>query len=578
MALDGIFIKSIKDELNEILIDGKVEKVNQPEKDEIVLTIRKGRVNQKLLISSSSNYPRLHITNLNKPNPLKAPMFCMVLRKYLSNAKLISIEQVNNDRIVMLNFESRDEMGFDSNYTLYVEIMGRHSNITLVRQRDMMVMDSIKHLTEDNNSFRSVFPGVEFMLPPVYSKLNPFEFTLEDFTNLITKEPLEFNERLFMTLFAGISINISKILYEETMDKGLNLNDLNSLYDFINNYFSSLNSKPYSFNIYSEDGELKDFYCYDPPQFSCYDKSVFSSASLLLEEYYNQKDKKDRLKNKSASVNKIITNNINRCVKKEKILNKTLEECESKDQFRLKGELLTANIHAIDKGVDSIKLLNYYEPEETWIDISIDPYKSPSQNVQKYYKKYNKLKKSEEAAYIQLESNEEELNYLNSVLTHLNNCDNYKDIDELRKELIESGYIKKKAGNKKDKSKPSKPLHFVSSEGVDLYVGKNNIQNDELTLKFAAKNDIWFHTKEIPGSHVIVRFDERITDITLEEAANLAAFYSKGKNSTKVPVDYTEIKNIKKPNGSKPGMVIYYTNKTVYIDPKAPKLEEAKSK
>ena len=500
----------------------------------------------------------------------------MVLRKYLSNAKLISIEQINNDRIVMLNFESRDEMGFDSNYTLYVEIMGRHSNITLVRQRDMMVMDSIKHLTEDNNSFRSVFPGVEFILPPVHSKLNPFDFTLNDFTKLITEETIEFNERLFMTIFAGISANISKILYEETIDKNLDLNNLNSLYDFINNYFLVLNSKSYNFSIYSLNGELKDFYCYDLPQFSAYDKSIFPSASILLEEYYNQKDKKDRLKNKSASVNKIITNNINRCLKKEKILNKTLEECESKDDFRLKGELLTANIHAIEKGVDSIKLLNYYEPLETWIDISIDPHKSPSQNVQKYYKKYNKLKKSEESAYIQLESNEEELKYLNSVLTHLTNCDNYKDIDELRKELIESGYIKKKAGNKKDKSKASKPLHFISSEGIDLYVGKNNIQNDELTLKFASKNDLWFHTKEIPGSHVIVKFHENITDITLEEAANLAAFYSKGKNSTKVPVDYTEVKNIKKPNGSKPGMVIYYTNKTVFIDPKTPKIAEVK--
>ncbi|GAA0177243.1 NFACT RNA binding domain-containing protein [Clostridium sediminicola] len=576
MALDGIFIKSIVDELKEILIDSKIDKINQPEKDEIILTIRKGRNRRKLLISASSNYPRLHLTNLVKQNPLKAPMYCMVLRKYLTNSKFISIDQIGNDRILKLTFESRDELGFDSIYLLYIEIMGRHSNISLVRQRDMMVMDSIKHLTPDNNSVRTVYPGVEFQLPPSHSKLNPYSFSKKEFLEKISLATIDFDDKYFMHLFSGVSAHISKHLYNEYIMNNKNFADKDELCEFCTNFFSSLNPSNYTYNIYSRNNKLMDFYCFDLKYYSEFEKNTYQSASELLEEYYYKKDKSDRLKNKSSSLNKIINNNISRCTKKEKILNKNLIECQSKELFRLKGELLTANIHRLKKGMKEIQLLNYYSEDGEKLNITLNEFKTPSENIQLYYKKYNKLKKAEHAAQEQLDINSEELEYLQSVSTHLENCETYDDIKDLRSELIESGYIKKKKSTKKDKSKPSKPLHFISSEGVDLYVGKNNIQNDYLTLKFAGKNDIWFHTKNIPGSHVILKHDERITDISIEEAGNLAAFYSKGQNSTKVPVDYTEIRNIKKPNGSKPGMVIYYTNKTMYIDPVKPVLQETK--
>lgn len=576
MALDGIFIKSIVHELKETLLDSKVDKINQPEKDEIILTFRKGRTHKKLLISASANYPRVHLTNASKPNPMKAPMFCMVLRKYLGNSRLLSIEQIGNDRILEFKFQSRDELGFDSIYLLYIEIMGRHSNISLVRQRDMIVMDSVKHLTPDNNTVRSVYPGVLFQLPPAHSKLNPFSFSKELFLDKFHPLSDEIDENYFMSLFSGVSINVSKHMYSEFSILGHDINNGEEVFEYCQNFFNNLTPSNYTFTIYSKNEKLADFYCFDLQYYSQYEKTQCASASELLEEYYFKKDKSDRLKNKSATLTKIINNNIHRCLKKEKILSKNLIECNNKDIYRLKGELLTANIHVLKKGLEKIQLLNYYSENGEMIDISINQFKTPSENIQIYFKKYNKLKKSEIAANEQLKINTTELEYLYSVLTHLENCDTYNEINDLKTELIETGYIKKKKTTKKDKSKPSKPLHFVSSEGIDIYVGKNNIQNDYLTLKFADRRDIWFHTKNFPGSHVILKNAENITDISIEEAGNLAAFYSKGQNSTKVPVDFTEVKNIKKPNGSRPGMVIYSTNKTMYIDPIKPNLLEKK--
>lgn len=562
MALDGIYLYSLIDELKDFAINSKIDKVNQPEKDEIILTLR-GKGTKKLLISSSSNYPRLHFTTINKINPLKAPVFCMVLRKYLIGGRIIGITQSSTDRIVTIDIENKDELGFDSQYSLIVEIMARHSNITLVRKRDNKIMESIKHIHSNKNSYRVLYPGANFIMPPVSNKLNPFSFTKAELKSLL-KENTDFNESIFSKIITGVGKNLSKDLFIEYNNKfgDLTIDDLSL---FINDYFNDILNHNKNI-LFFRDGRVIDFYFRDLISLDDCEKEYFESHSDALDNFYATKDKQDRLHSRGLDIQRLINTNIERCLKKIKVLEKTLKECETKDDYKIKGELLTSYIYGFKKGDKEVSVLNYYNENEEYMKISLDENKTPSENIQFYFKKYNKLKNAEEAALNQLSINEDELNYLNSVLTSLETADNYDDIEEIKKELIETGYVRFRKEKNKSKGKTNKPLHFISSDGIDIYVGKNNIQNDYLTLKFAEKTDTWLHTKVIPGSHVIIK-GKNIPESTLLEAATLAAFYSKGKDSTKVPVDYTLVKNVKKPSGSKPGMVIYSTNKTIYIDP-----------
>ena len=318
-----------------------------------------------------------------------------------------------------------------------------------------------------------------------------------------------------------------------------------------------------------KNGDFLEFYCVNLNNFAECESIKFADPNSLLDKFYKEKDKQERLKNRSVNIQKLLHTNIERCLKKGEKLESMLEKCKTKESYKIKGDLLTSFIYSINPGDSEITLQNFYSENYEDIKIDLDPNKSPSENVQSYYKKYNKLKKSEEAAKEQLEKNSEELLYLNSVLINIQNADNYEEIEDIKNELITTEYIRKRKQNKNSKkSKPSKPLHFISSDGIDIYVGKNNIQNDYLSLKLASKNHLWLHTKNIPGSHVIICATD-IPDSTLEEAAALAAFYSKAQNSTKVPVDYTLVKNLKKPSGAKPGMVIYHTNYTLLTDPKS---------
>lgn len=569
MPLDGIYIHSILDELKNKLIGCRVDKISQPEKDEIILSLRGAKVNYKLLISSNPTYPKIHLTNFSKPNPLKAPMFCMVLRKYLGSAKIINIEQVSTDRIILIDLEGSDELGFNSVYSLIVEIMGRHSNITLIRKRDNVVVDSIKHITSEVNSYRSLYPGVEYVFPPESLKLNPFIFSCEELENFIENNHIKFESNIFSKTFTGVSSQFSKSLWEFLRINNVepDCSSLKEIYKLVNNIFLKLKNCEFSFISYASGNAVKDFYCTYLYQFKDLTEKKYTSSSELIEDFYYEKDKSERLNTKSADLQKIINNNLDRCHKKLNILRNTLLESEEMEQYRIYGELLTSNIYNIKKGDKVIRVLNYYSPEEEYIHIPIDENKTPSQNIQSFYKKYNKLKKSAEMAQIQIKSTEEEIKYLESVMVNIKNAESYEEIEEIKRELMDTGYIKYKKENKKN-TKPSKPYHFVSSDGFHIYVGKNNTQNDYLTLKFAGKTDLWLHTKNIPGSHVIIKSaGNNIPNSTLEEAAVLAAYYSSGKSSSNVPVDYTLVKNIKKPSGAKPGMVIYYTNKTLYVTP-----------
>ena len=582
MALDGIFLQSILQQLKMEFINGRVDKINQPEKDEIIISIKKDRKSKKLLISASSNYPRINITNSTKENPLKAPMFCMVLRKYLNTATLVDIRQVESDRIVILDFESTDELGFNSVYSLIVEIMGRHSNITLLRQRDNLIMDCIKHITSDINSYRVLYPGVEYKFPPTSNKLNSFNFTKEAFFKIVSEkyEEKNFDIKFFSNIFTGVSANLSKEIVYRLKENNIDFSkeNLDKIFDQSIIIFNEVLKGEFDLLSYSKNNTLKDFHCVKLNFLldeGC-DLIKFDDPSLLIEEFYYKKDKADRLRAKSHDLEKIVNTNLDRVAKKINILNSTLEECKEKEKLNLYGELLTANIYSISKGDKIAKVLNYYSEQEEYIEIPLDENKTPSENIQKYYKKYNKLKKSEENSVIQLKLAKEEEEYLHSVLSNIHNAENYREIEDIKSELIETGYIAFRKSNKKQKNKTSKPMHFISSDNIDIYVGKNNIQNDYLTLKFADKHDIWLHTKNIPGSHVIIKCSEdKVPERTLLEAANLAAFYSKSKDSSKVPVDYTEIRNVRKMSGAKPGMVIYYTNKTLYITPVETTLNQA---
>ncbi|MEG0295400.1 MAG: NFACT RNA binding domain-containing protein [Clostridium sp.] len=564
MALDGIYLNSLLCNLKEILIDSKIDKINQPEKDEVILTIRKDRKNYKLLISASSNYARIHFTSVVKENPIQAPMFTMVMRKYLIGGRILDINQLDGDRVIAITITATDELGFDSKYILYVEIMGRHSNITLVRERDQKIMECIKHISPSMSSYRLLSPSLTYKLPPESNKLNPQNFSIEELEEFEKSNNIEFDSNYFSRVFTGISKPVSHSLFESLS----NSKDTSpqSIYSFINDFMKeSIDNPKYNIMIDSS-GIYKDFYCINLNNNNT--KSVeYSNPSEMMDIYHTQKDKQERLKNRAVDITRLINTNIDRCTKKSIKLNNILNECQNKDTYRIFGDLLTSFIYSFKKGDKSTSLQNFYSEDNEYITISLDENKTPSENVQFYYKKYNKLKKSEESALEQLSKNEEELQYLNSVLHNLESADNYNEIEEIKNELIESGYIRFRKNKKDKKSKASNPYHYVSSEGIDIYVGKNNIQNDYLSFKFAAKNFMWLHTKNIPGSHVIIAAPN-VSDKTLIEAAELAAFYSKGKNSPKVDVDYTLVKNLKKPNGSKPGFVIYNTNYSLTVEPK----------
>ncbi|WP_164971378.1 Rqc2 family fibronectin-binding protein [Clostridium tetani] len=572
MALDGLFLYATLEELKDSILNSKIYKINQPEKDEIVFSLKKDKNSYKLLISASTMYPRIHFTDINKKNPMTPPMFCMILRKYLSNSKITSIYQLQLDRVVFIDLQGKDELGFEKTYTLIIEIMGRHSNISLVEKSSSIILDSIKHITPEINSVRTLLPGLKFVLPPKSNKLNPLDYTYDDLEKFILENNIKLNNTFVSKVFMGVGNQLSKEIIN-SLNSELSLENLKDIHKEIELFFNKVTQDNFSFFITLENDIFQDFFPIDLSSLEQKDKLHFSSPSKTLEYYYSEKDKRDRLNNKSHSLLKLVNNNLDRCHKKMEILNDNLKKCEKADKYRIYGELLTANIYSIKQGDESIDVVNYYSEDSQVININLDPTKTPSTNIQNYFKRYSKLKKSKEYSLEQIKITEDEIIYLNSVLTNIKNTENYAGIEEIKKELMDARYLKFKKNIRKKETK-SKPIHFISSEGIHIYVGKNNIENDYLTLKFADKRDLWFHTKNIPGSHVILKTLGKFTEKTIEEAANLAAFYSKGRDSSKVPVDYTEVRNVHKPNGAKPGMVIYETNKTIFIDPEKPSLEK----
>lgn len=577
MALDGLVIHSIVNELSSKILGGKIDKVYQPEDDEILLQIRNNKENFKLVLSASSSNPRVYFANnYKKENPITAPMFCMLFRKYIQNGIIVDISQIEFERIIKITVESFDELKEKTKKDIYIEIMGRHSNIILTHSLDNKIIDSIKRIPFSVSRVRQLLPGITYNLPPKQDKLNPLNSISKDnFINTLK----EFNGPLFKAIysnFLGISPIISKeICFRSNLDYNINTTDLsldnfNNLFNEFNNLFNSINNNKYNPCIVIDESINKviDFSCINLSLYKDLNFINNNSISKILEDYYQTKDIKERIHQRSSDLRKSISIKLERLYNKLEKQNQELIDSENSEIFKIKGELLTSYIYMIEKGMESIEVSNFYDPEYKNIIISLNKNITPSENAQRYFKKYNKMKTAKKEITHQISISLDEINYLENIMLSIENCDNLLELLDIKEELIKEGFLRGKIKNKKDSKLTTKPNEFISSDGFKILVGKNNKQNDHLTLKVADNNDIWLHTKNIPGSHVIIKTDGRsVTDETIYEAAMLAAFFSKSKLSSQVPVDYTKKKNIKKPNGAKPGMVIYETNSTIYVTP-----------
>ena len=588
MALDGLVIHSIVDELHKKLLGGKIDKVYQPENDEVVLHIRNNKENFKLVLSCSASNPRVYLaSDYKKENPINAPMFCMLFRKYIQGGNIVNVSQVDFERIIKISVESFDELKEKTTKDIIIEIMGRHSNIILTHSSNNKIIDSAKRIPPSVSRVRQILPGQTYVLPPKQDKLNPItDISLNSFVDTLSS----FDGPIFKAIyskFLGISPVIAKeICFRANIDENLlvseiSSDDISKIYKEFHNLFKHIKDNIYNpcMVIDTSIDKVLDFSCINLSLFSNLSIINDDSISKILENYYATKDIKDRIHQRSSDLRKSISIKLDRLYNKLNKQEKELIESENADIYKIKGELITSYIYMIEKGMESVEVANFYDPEYKNIKISLNTNFTPSENAQKYFKKYNKLKTAKKEITSQMEITKEEIDYLENIMLSIENCENLAELMDIREELGKVGYLRSKNNSKKETKLTTKPHEFVSSNGFKILVGKNNKQNDHLTLKVAYNEYIWMHTKNIPGSHVIIKTEgKEVPDETIFEGAMLAAFFSKSKMSSQVPVDYTKKKNVKKPNGAKPGMVIYDTNNTVYVTPTEELVVKLKSK
>ena len=573
MSLDGIFLNSIINDLYKKLIGGRVDKIYQPDKNEIVISIRSKGENYKLLITAISNSPRLHLTNVIRQNPSEPPMFCMLLRKHLTSAHITNIKQINFDRIVEISFECKDEFGTAVNKSLITEIMGKHSNIIFINE-DKTIIDAIKRVAENISSVRQVYPGLKYVIPPGSDKLNPLTVTKDLFMKEIesTNNGIYIYNFLYKN-FLGLSPFISReICYLTNLNESTYLGELSEekkeeIWNVFSKIMNKIKQNDFSFNIfYDENMNQYGFYCLEVEYLKDYERKNFLSPGELLDEYYYELDNKNKINQRVASLIKNINTKIDRNRKKVEKQRNELLNAENRDKYKIYGELILANLHKTPEN-HKLRVINYYDPEQKEITIPLDPRFNLPQNSQKFFKRYNKLKKAEEELEKLIDITLNEIKYLENILFSIEECETIDDLNDIYSELISEGFMKRKS--KADKSNKTKPITaFISSGGHEILVGKNKTQNDMITFKIAKNEDYWFHAKNMPGSHVIIRTKgDELTDEEFIEAAKIAAYYSKGKNSSTVEVDYTKKSNIKKPPNAKPGFVIYDTNYSMLVKP-----------
>ena len=571
MPFDGVAMRAVAAELRDSLVGGRVEKVSQPERDEIHLIIRNNYKNFRLLVSASANNARAHLSAIGKQNPDKAPMFCMLLRKHLTGGKVLAVEQVGMERILDIRFGVIDELGLPGELTLHVEIMGRHSNAVLC-QPDGTIVDSLKRVTEEKSRVREVLPGLPYEYPPGQGKRNPLELNASMLLAILEEAKDKPLWQALCDSLTGLSQATAKeLLLSYGLDSRLAASEYaqqklaeaaaslhRSLADIRENKFEPV--------VLEEAGDAVDFLPFRSSTGGS--QRACQSISEAAEAYYGGRDNRERLKQNSAGMTQALTSALNRVRKRLDKQSADLENSANLDDWRLKGDLLTASLHLVKKGEKKAEVCNYYSENGETVAIELDPVLSPSENAQQYYRRYAKAKSAQDKLALQIEQAKAEIDYLESQLVHITQSTTEGELDEIRAELAGQGYLKELAAKTRKKIVPSLPHHYLTSDGFDIYVGRNNAQNDYLTLKFARGDDMWMHTKQIPGSHVIIRAKGgMVSDDALHTGAMLAAWYSKARASSGVPVDFTQKRNVKKPAGARPGYVIYLTNRTITVTP-----------
>ena len=577
MAFDGLTISCITHDLSKKLVNGRLVKIAQPENDELILTIKNNKEQYRVLISANPSLPLIYISNTNKTSPLTAPGFCMLLRKHINNGKIISITQPGLERIINFEIEHLNEMGDLCSKYLIVELMGKHSNIIFCDENSKII-DSIKHISFQTSSVREVLPGREYFIPQTIDKLNPLDVNFEDFKDIILSKNIPLSKALYSSL-TGISPVVSEdILLTAGFDSNYPTNDLAEdelfhLYKIFTNYIENIKNKNFYPIIYYN--SLKE-----PIDYSVVKSNVYSDClsapqeniNILLEKFYAEKNLFSRMRQRSTDLRQIVNSALSKTVKKLDLQEKQLKDTDKREKYKIYGELITTYGYNLSPDDKVLKCINYYDNTE--VSIPIDNNFTAIENAKKYFDKYSKLKRTYEALSEIIPETRFEVKHLESISTALDMATSEDDLKEIKEELIQFGYIKRKSSDKKSKF-VSKPMHISLDNGFEIYIGKNNFQNDEITFKIATGNDWWFHSKTFPGSHVIVKCNNMdLPDELFELAGSLAAFYSKGKEQEKVEIDYTQKKNLKRVAGAAPGFVIYHTNYSMMCIPKS--IEEIK--
>ena len=569
MAFDGITIACMAHELQEKLTGGRISKIAQPEADELLLTVKSREGNFRLLLSASAGLPLVYLTGENKPGPMTAPNFCMLLRKHISGGRILSVTQPSLERILRFEIEHLDELGDLCRKYLVVEIMGKHSNIIFCSDTDQII-DSIKHVSAQMSSVREVLPGRAYFIPDTQEKADPLGITEENFTALIRKKAAKLSKALYTSLTGLSPVAAEEICAQASLDSDRAANsyeqaELIHLYRTFTRFLAPVRSGAYEPVIYYDGKTPVEFSCLPLTVYEHCRKETFSSVSGLLERYYAEKNTLTRIRQKSTDLRRIVQTALERNIKKYDLQAKQLKDTEKREKYRIYGELINTYGYGVEPGSKSFEALNYYTGE--MVTIPLDPQIPVQENAKKYFDKYGKLKRTCEAVTKLLEETGSEVEHLRSVQTALDIALQEEDLVQIKEELMQSGYIRKRNPGSKRPKITSKPFHYISSDGYHMYVGKNNLQNEELTFQTARGNDWWFHAKGAPGSHVIVQTNGgELPDTTFEEAARLAAYYSSNRGADKVEIDYVEKKHVKKPNGSRPGFVVYYTNYSMMID------------
>ncbi|REJ10838.1 Rqc2 family fibronectin-binding protein [Halobacillus trueperi] len=570
MSFDGIVTRAITNELNETIQSGRIMKIYQPTETELVFTVRSNRKKHTLLLSAHPSYARFHLTDDQYHNPKEPPMLCMLLRKHLVGGFIERIEQVDMERIVKFHIRTRNEVGDETMKTLIIEVMGKHSNILLVDEEEGHMLDSIKHLPPSQNRHRTIMPGQPYKLPPEQGKINPVDLEPEAFIR-----KLDFNSGKMDKQILNVVMGFSPMMTKEIVHRA-GLGGSQAVKEAYREIREIILNHEYDPQIHR--AEKEQFYVIPLHAFSD-DVEKFDSVSAMLDDYYSGKAERDRVKQQAGDLHRFLKNERDKNKRKIKKHETTLKKSESAEEYQKLGELLTAHMHMVKTGDESVTVIDYYDPDQSEMTIELNPNKTPSENAQNYFQTYAKLKKSKEVVQKEIQKAEDEILYFDRLIQQVETA-REEDIEEIREELREQGYLKKKPatkGNRKNKPQKPKPESFESTDGTLIYVGRNNKQNEYLTNRMANKMDIWLHAKDIPGSHVVIR-DEEPSEDTLFEAAQLAANFSKSSKSSSVPVDYTRIRHVKKPSGAKPGFVTYDQQQTLFVTPDAAFIKRLKKR